>query len=85
MEHDELYELHCKAEFQELKDELTAMRREFVAALKGNGDRPGLCERVRALEKVYRRIWTGVALVLGTVTAQVIVQIAAWLGRRVGG
>ena len=88
MDHEELFTLHCQGEFIELKEGLAALsaaQAELLAALKGDGDKPGLCERVRSLERVYRRIWTGVALVLATVTVQVIVQVAAWLGRRVGG
>jgi len=87
MEHDELYELHCKGEFAELRAELAAVRKgqlQLLAALKGDVDRPGLCERVRTLEKVYRRIWTGVVLVVSTVVIQFIAQVAIWLARRAG-
>ncbi len=67
MDHDELYELHCKGQFEALQKELTALKAgqaEVLAALKGGVDKPGLCERVRDLERVYRRIWAGVALLL---------------------
>ena len=88
MDHEELFTLHCQGEFIELKEGLAALSKaqaRLLAALKGDGDKPGLCERLRTLEKVYRRIWTGVALVLSTVVIQFIAQIAMWLGRRVAG
>ena len=88
MDHEELFTLHCQGEFIELKEGLAALseaQAELLAALKGDGDKPGLCERVRSLEKVYRRIWTGVALVLSTVVIQFIAQVAIWLARRAVG
>ncbi|HUU94056.1 MAG TPA: hypothetical protein VM238_22925 [Phycisphaerae bacterium] len=88
MDHDQLFDLHCKGEFDTVKVELAELRKsqaQVLAALKGGPDKPGLCERVRTLEHVYRKIWTGVALIVGTVVVQAIVQIVAWLGRRISG
>ena len=87
MENGKLYELHCKGQFEALHEENAAIKAalaELLAELKGDADKPGLCERVRNLEKVYRRIWTGVALVVSTVVIQFIAQVAIWLARRAG-
>ena len=52
IEDDEMYQLICKGRF----DAADKQRAEIISLLKGNGNQPGLCERVRRNTRNCRAI-----------------------------
>jgi hypothetical protein len=64
-EHDDLYEDVCKPALDRMELKLT----EVLGYLKGDVDKPGLCERVRMLESWKK-------LMIGTSSAVALLLIA---------
>jgi hypothetical protein len=99
MNEAERYELVCKPEFrraQEADQRLEAKVDQVIGLLKGTDDKPGICERIRAIEGVIvpdltprlervegfqkRTVW-GLVIVAGAFLA----QFGVWLWGRIMG
>lgn len=71
MDHQDMYNLHCKGEFVEIKKGLD----DILAILKGDGDKSGLCDRVRDLEKSR----ANVLKVVGALAMAAVAQLGSWI------
>ena len=69
--HKDIYELVCKNKF----DDIIRRQDEMLGLLRGKNDNPGLVDKVRWLERVYKALVGAVCFVLGVFT----VQAVAWL------
>lgn len=88
MEHDEIFNLHCKGEFEAVKKEQNDIKEsleEIINLLKGgNTDSPGLIERVRMLEKISSTLRAAVLFVVGAVILGGIDWVWGWIKSRGG-
>jgi len=71
-EDDKMYELICKERFDKIEETLKENHKETMSALKGTNGNPGLCEKVRNLEKRWKYIFAAVIFLVANLCLQVI-------------
>jgi hypothetical protein len=75
MEEEELFVKVCEPKFTGIHEDV----KEILRVLKGKDDQPGLCDRVRDLEKSR----ANVLKVLGVIGTAVAAQFVAWIKSRI--
>lgn len=84
MEEQDLYDKVCQPAFERIETDV----KTILTVLKGdgrNGDKPGLCERLRTLENEHKKVrriavWAG-GILGGTWLAANAITIISWAGK----
>jgi hypothetical protein len=72
---EKMYEMVCKERF----DKIDLDNKEIISTLKGTNGTPGLCERMRTMEKTYTKVIAAAIFVLCAVVLQIIETLFNWL------
>lgn len=74
MEHDEIYDEICKPKLDSMEGKIDTI----LTVLKGDNGNPGICERLRNLEKSYKYMIGAGIFLLSIVAIQAVGLLFEW-------
>ena len=71
MAEEQMYELVCREKFEHI----LSKQDQTLKLLRGTNNEPGLMDRVRWLERIYKAVIGAIGFVLGVLTIQAILYV----------